>query len=138
MGQRHQLFVIACINGNYRCLAAIHHQWLYGKGALQQCLGTLRIFQAPVNRIPLQEELKMARSRDVMFWEDDQEEDEYHYINEVHFPFIMTCLTIGASFNVPSGYFHEAQIEHFHMAYDEGDNNNGELCYHTPVLVTKF
>ncbi|KAF7899023.1 uncharacterized protein EAF01_008236 [Botrytis porri] len=60
MGQRHQLFVIAKINGRYRGLAAIHHQCLWGASALQVCLNILKILQSPANRIALSHELRHA------------------------------------------------------------------------------
>lgn len=41
------------------------------------------------------------------------------------FPFILTCLTVGASFRSEEGYFHAAQAAEFDMDFDEGDNNNG-------------
>ncbi|KAG8907100.1 hypothetical protein FRB99_005355 [Tulasnella sp. 403] len=34
MGQRHQIYAIARVRGRYRCLAAFHHQWLYGCSAV--------------------------------------------------------------------------------------------------------
>ncbi|KAL9628407.1 MAG: hypothetical protein Q9204_005905, partial [Flavoplaca sp. TL-2023a] len=122
MGQRHQLFVIARIIGRYRQLAAIHHQWLYGHTALRRCRDTLNIFGNKTNRIPLQQELIAASQKHDDFWlaaHDDRDKNEH-----VPFPFIMTCLVTGASFNL-DGYYHKVLVEPFHMAYDEGDNNNG-------------
>ena len=79
MGQRHQLFAAAKINGRYRSLAAIHHQWLYGltvrshsshvsksfftkleltpKQALQRCTDLLKIARDPANSPLLQADL---------------------------------------------------------------------------------
>ncbi|KAL9123949.1 MAG: hypothetical protein Q9217_006673 [Psora testacea] len=132
MGQRHQLFIIARINGKYRTLAAVHHQWLYGHTALRRCLGTLQILQDEQNRVPLAEELKIASKRDEELWKAPESRN----IIEVHFPFIMTCLILGASFSQREGYFHDVNIEPFHMSYDEGDNNNGELT--SPALLDPF
>ncbi|KAI4170188.1 MAG: hypothetical protein LQ348_007159 [Seirophora lacunosa] len=126
MGQRHQLFVIAKINGHYRQLCAIHHQWLYGHTALRRCLDTLKIFENATNRMPLQQELTAAAKQDNDFWEPAGPRDSYHNPKNSHipFPFIMTCLIVGASFNL-DGYYHGVLVEPFYMAYDEGDNNNG-------------
>lgn len=118
MGQRHQLFVIAKINGRYRTLSAIHHQWLYGQTALKRCLGTLKIFQDPANRVPLQQELIAAQRHDEAFWT----QENWH----IPFPFITTCLIAGASFEPQEGYYHAVLVEPFSMAYNEGDNNNGK------------
>ncbi|KAI4129529.1 MAG: hypothetical protein LQ341_006559 [Variospora aurantia] len=123
MGQRHQLFVIARINGRYRQLCAIHHQWLYGHTALRRCRDTLNIFENATNRMPLQQELTIAAKQDDDFWDAA---DSYRTEKNSHipFPFIMTCLIVGASFNL-DGYFHGVLVEPFYMAYDQGDNNNG-------------
>ena len=127
MGQRHQLFVIARINGKYRTLAAVHHQWLYGHTALRRCLGTLKIFQDAKNRPALEEELKLASKREEHLWKTPEARKQWPDVVEVHFPFTVTCLVLGASFGMQDGYFHNVDIESFHMAYDEGDNNNGNL-----------
>ncbi|KAL8858959.1 MAG: hypothetical protein Q9178_004440 [Gyalolechia marmorata] len=138
MGQRHQLFVIARINGRYRQLAAIHHQWLYGHTALRRCRDTLNIFGNKTNRIPLQQELIAASQKDDDFWlaaHDDPHKNEH-----VPFPFIMTCLVTGTSFNL-DGYYHGVLVEPFYMAYDEGDNNNGKsfayMSTSSPPLPTR-
>ena len=124
MGQRHQLFVIAKINGRYRTLCAIHHQWLYGQTALKRCLGTLKIFQDPATKVPLQQELIAAQRHDEAFWTATQKE-YYKKNSHIPFPFIATCLITGASFQPEEGYYHGVLVEPFYMAYNEGDNNNG-------------
>ena len=128
MGQRHQLFVIARIKGQYRQLCAIHHQWLYGHTALRRCLTLLRIFQHPVNRLPLQQELIHAVNQDDDFWNPGENDDRFGNAknSNVPFPFVMTCLVTGASFDV-DGYFHAVTVEPFYMKFDEGDNNNGKF-----------
>ena len=124
MGQRHQLFVIAKINGRYRNLCAIHHQWLYGHTALRRCLDILNIFGNANNRMPLQQELNAAAKKDSEFWTASSGHD---YDTKIPSPFIATCLIIGASFNV-NGYYHQVSIEPWGMAYNEGSNNNGKSC----------
>ena len=133
MGQRHQLFVIAKIRGRYRSLCAIHHQWLYGQTALRRCLDTLNIFGDPSNRMPLQEELLAASKKDEEFWLAAEDEDEPY----IPFPFITTCLTLGASFNT-SGYYHGTMLEPFTMAYNEGDNNNGQDSSYSVMIAGIF
>ncbi|KAL8737193.1 MAG: hypothetical protein Q9181_001919 [Wetmoreana brouardii] len=135
MGQRHQLFVIAKINGHYRQLCAIHHQWLYGHTALRRCLDTIKAFQHPSNRLSIQQELIAASSKDNNFWipsEDDGEGEEKN--SHVPFPFIATCLIMGASFNV-NGYYHGVSIEPFYMPFDGitifdiTDHDNVRYCF---------
>lgn len=122
MGQRHQLFVIAKIAGRYRTLCVIHHQWLYGATALKCCLQLGKIFQAEENRIPLQQELIAARSKDESFW---CQKVDYRSSSRYSFPYILTCLIHGASFSAKRGYYHQVQVEPFNLEFDGGDNNNG-------------
>lgn len=130
MGQRHQLFVIAKINGRYRNLLAVHHQWLYGHTALRRCLDTLKTFGSPANRMPIQQELIAASKHDEEFWVPENDV----YSGYSPFPFIATCLIIGTSFNV-DGYFHSLSILPFGTAFDEGDNNDGKSSHCCGVTI---
>ena len=121
MGQRHQLFVIAKIANRYRSLAVFHHQWLYGATALKRCLGLLAIFSDSANRLPIQQELTAARRFDEDFWTKPRSYND----SEVPFPFITTCLLLGASFDVKEGYNASVILEPFNMAFNDGDNNDG-------------
>ena len=121
MGQRHQLFVIAKIGNRYRGLAVFHHQWLYGATALKRCLGILAIFSAPANRLPIQQELTAARKHADEFWTEPQTWTSL----EVPFPFITTCLLLGASLDVKEGYDASVLLMPFNMPFDGGDNNDG-------------
>ena len=122
MGQRHQLFVIAKINGRYRNLCAIHHQWLYGSIAVKQCLNILKTFGDGTNRTPIAEELVAASKYNEDFWIQSTDDEGK---TKIPFPFVTTCLIIGASFNI-DGYTHSVIVEPFGMAYNQGDNNDGE------------
>jgi hypothetical protein len=121
MGQRHQLFVIAKIANRYRGLAAFHHQWLYGALALERCLRIITIFSAPANRLPIQQELTAARRFDEEFWTKQRSWEDF----EVPFPFITTCLLLGASFDVKAVYNDRLTLEPFNMPFNGGDNNDG-------------
>jgi hypothetical protein len=121
MGQRHQLFVIAKIANRYRGLAVFHHQWLYGARALKQCLALLTIFSAPANRLAILQELAAARRHGESFWTKPR----HYYDGEVPFPFISTCLLLGASFDVKDGYYADLTLKPFNMAFNGGDNNDG-------------
>ena len=131
MGQRHQIFIIANIAHRYRSLAAVHHQWLYGSSALNRCRDILAIFSDPENHVPIKEEIKRAESHDEEFWEISEEEDIWvGDKDQMPFPFIATCLILGASFNEDTGYVHRVSLEPWKMAYDQGDNNDGKLSVH--------
>lgn len=122
MGQRHQLFVIsklAC--GRYRCLAATHHQWLYGQSAVHACQRLVRIFQEPKNHALLAYEKRLANQAPDELWNR-----KINWANDVpEFPFIATCLVLGTSLNAETGEganFHSLQCN---VAFDAGDNNDG-------------
>lgn len=68
MGQRHQFYVIANVDGRYRLLAAAHHQWLYGRGAVRQCLRVLKTLSSSENLPGIRQELRRALGVD---WSND-------------------------------------------------------------------
>jgi hypothetical protein len=63
MGQRHQAFVIARIRphgstaAKYRCIAAIHHQWCYGRLPLLATHRFLKLVRQPRNAEIVQYEI---------------------------------------------------------------------------------
>lgn len=69
MGQRHQLFIIAKVGKRHRCLAAMHHQWLYGERAVDVASRLQLIFQSPANRHALSCELIEAYKKSDKFWD---------------------------------------------------------------------
>jgi len=121
MDQRHLLFVIAKIANRYRGLAVLEHQWLYGALALERCLRILTIFSAPENRLPIQQELTAARRLDEDFWTNTCSWVDF----EVPFPFITTCLLLGASFDVKAVYNSRVNLQPFNTTFHTGDNNGG-------------
>ncbi|KAI5462110.1 hypothetical protein BGZ63DRAFT_354729 [Mariannaea sp. PMI_226] len=127
MGQRHQLFVIAKVGEHYRSLAAVHHHWLYGMSALRQCLLLLQIFSTEANRPMLRQELAMAERH---FRDEEPPPIKAPFINSsagspIQFPFIMTCLMVGAGYNASDCTASVVHEEPFGMGYDQGDNNDG-------------
>ena len=130
MDQRRKLCVIACSNNKYRCLAAVHSQWIYyGFSAARQCLEILKVFSSNLNRIALQEELKLASAYDVEFWERGSRADDSNSgLDPCFFPFVVTCLYIGAGFEQTRGC-QRVHVEPWLMKYDEGDKNyDGEIA----------
>ena len=126
MGQRHQLFVIARAGKHYRSLAAIHHQWLYGVSALRSCLRLLRIFSDPANRLALKHELDLAAA----FFKNQPPPTEPAAYRRAEsticpFPFILTCLAIGTSYDSKTGQVQAIHELQYDMGYDQGDNNDG-------------
>ncbi|PQE29823.1 hypothetical protein CJF32_00000476 [Rutstroemia sp. NJR-2017a WRK4] len=123
MGQRHQLFVIAKIGNRYRGLAAVHHQYLYGYSAIKICLNLIKIFQCPANRWALKHELQSATRVDEAYW---SKEDAYVTdVDDIPFPFITTCLSVGSSLRPDEASHAVTHVLSFNMPYDGGANNNG-------------
>ncbi|KAF4458745.1 hypothetical protein FALBO_14511 [Fusarium albosuccineum] len=129
MGQRHQLFVIARVGKYYRPLAAIHHQWLYGVSALRSCRRIIRIFSDPSNQAVLQHELRLAADyfRDKGPPPDEPFEFEYEEADKTPcpFPFITTCLSVGAAYDFELGRIQTTHELAFGTGFDQGDNNDG-------------
>ena len=130
MGQRHQLFAIARVGKHYRCLAAVHCQWLFGEGAVRACLNIIGVFSDPANRIMLKAELGLAAD----FYKNsvppkDKPKFDWQAFQStpVAFPFIASCVASGLGFD-PTGS--RAAISTFilqppDMGFDGGDNNDG-------------
>ncbi|KAL8852994.1 MAG: hypothetical protein Q9221_002142 [Calogaya cf. arnoldii] len=83
------------------------------------------------NRTPVQQELIAAAKKDDEFWRyfSKQLSWEQRFKGDkkgnVHFPFITTCLFIGASFELNTGFYDDVKVQAFYAMYDEGDNNDG-------------
>ncbi|KAF1846431.1 uncharacterized protein K460DRAFT_356108 [Cucurbitaria berberidis CBS 394.84] len=120
MGLRHQLFIIAKINGRYRSLACVHHQWLYGFTVLKTCRRLVKIFQCPQNAHLLKLELARASGFPPKAWEDEVEFDE-----PPEFPFITTCLLTGTSVDLENNYISQATAEPWNVAFYAIDNDDG-------------
>ncbi|RMD44855.1 hypothetical protein DV735_g446, partial [Chaetothyriales sp. CBS 134920] len=119
MGQRHQLFIVGNVNGRYRVLAAVHHQWLYGSGPTKTCWRILQLLQHAANKILIAHELSYAKTRPDKWW-DELQRDKYWMDDPVQFPFITTCLVLGASLNG-----HDVSILSITSQLNEIDNNDG-------------
>jgi hypothetical protein len=129
MGQRHQFFVIARVGKHYRCLAVVHRQSHHRQGVLSGCLQLINIFSDKSNRRALDMELALA----VDFYKDQGPPTKIALSYEayqpgagvVRFPFISTCLVLGASTNREQPYVNLVHLEPEDQGFDQGDNNNG-------------
>ena len=129
MGQRHQLYVIARSSGRYRVLAAAHHQWLFGRTAIRQCRLIMGILGAESNRVDLLQELRRA---DQGSWTRLTPEKTAHNSSDnpfsaFRFPFIATCLAIGASVNseLALGASGNARLFQLDLDCDDTANDDG-------------
>lgn len=112
MGSPHVLYVIARINGRYRSLAVLYrHYDNKGEYAVNKCRRLIEIFEEPSNRALLLHELQLAGSLPPERWEAAPE-----YRNErPAFPFVATCLLLGASVTPETGQGYNATHEPFNM-----------------------
>ena len=127
MGQRHQIFVIARAGSRYRPLAAVHHQFLFGQRAVIRLRQLLKIFSDPANTSRLHDELEEARRKanDEGFWAPIDWNNESRPENSARFPFITTCLLVGASFDLLHGCSENARPCAFNTNWNGGDNSDG-------------
>lgn len=127
MGQRHQLYVIANVCDRYRVLAAAHHQWLYGRTAVRQCINLLRILRSQTNRSPLRRELRRAQG---LYGDEEQSTvGKRQSDSEMPFPFTATCLLIGASLHEEYNYSSKVQLLPMEVSYSGWQNDDGISIY---------
>lgn len=114
------LYGIAKVNGRYRSLAVLYrHYDNKGKLAVDVCRRLIELFEEPRNRALLLHELQVAGSLPPEKWEaapDCRNE-------RPAFPFVATCLLLGASVTPETGHGYNATHEPFNMplvAADEG------------------
>lgn len=112
MGSSHVLYVIAKVNGRYRSLAVLYrHYDNKGEYAVDVCRRIIDIFEEPRNRTLLLHELQLASSLPPEKWEAPPE-----WRNEKPvFPFVATCLLLGASVTPETGQGYNATHEPFNM-----------------------
>lgn len=93
------IYVTAKIRGHQKVLAAVStdFQLSTGKLYLQQCCKLLRIFGDDSNRLALLQELR-------------QTPDASNICRSVPYPFVMTCLKSGCSFDALAGRHFNSQI----------------------------
>lgn len=108
------LYVIAKVNGRYRSLAAVYRAYdNKGERAVQACRNIIALFQEPLNQALLLHELQLAGRLPPEEWE---EVGPSEYPNErPAFPFIATCLLLGASVSPETGKGFNATHEPFKM-----------------------
>lgn len=107
------LYVIAKVSGRYRPLAVLWRAYdNKGRWAVETCGRLINIFQEPRNKALLLHELQLAAGLPPERWEEACKE----YPNErPAFPFIATCLLLGASLTPETGEGYSATHEPFNI-----------------------
>jgi len=134
MGQPDAFLLVAKVNGRYRQICAVAHNWALGSGPLRRCSDFLRIFQDPTNRMAIQQELIAAEDHEKSLWpgsdnDSDNDSDDYKEsvveYDRVPFPFIATCLLRGAAPN-NAGYYNNFNVARFNHSSTWHGYNDGE------------
>jgi len=129
MGQRHQYWIIAKINGRYHTIAVVHHQWAYGHEPPRACWRLLQILSHPANKKLVAHELNYAATFTESWWKDlENEINPYEDINKLApFPFTATCLALAAAFDPrpETSYYHSVSLLYTGINFVQTDNNDG-------------
>ena len=134
MSHRHQVLIIARVGDRYRLLAGLSHIWLYGQYALNSCLRCCKIFQADVNREALQTEISLAQRADAGVWDRKAaHRGEDDHIESPPFPFIMSCLFVGA-FSLSSQHDNDISALDIRRSCWEFENNDGLTIIDVSIL----
>lgn len=132
MGSPHLLHVIAKINGRYRSLAVLYrHYDNRGEYAVQKCRRIIELFQEPRNRPLLLHELQLASSLPPEKWEATSEHDD----ERPAFPFVATCLLLGASVTPETGQGYNATHLPFNTPLGDADEGCTILDVTDPAAV---
>jgi hypothetical protein len=85
------------------------------------CLRLVKVFKDQGNHRLLKLELARAAALDPSIW---KKEVDFHN-NLPEFPFISTCMLLGTSVDVDTGYSNGAMLMPWNLEVDGGDNNDG-------------
>ncbi|KAJ7597531.1 hypothetical protein C8J56DRAFT_920300 [Mycena floridula] len=129
MGQRHQAFVIARVvpHGEkkpaYRCIAAVHHQWCYGRLPLKALDRFLKLVKQPNNAEIVLEEIQLIQGK----YGRHQQTPE---IVDVPCPFTSFLLSSAWAVDLEDPYYYSGvkypgSVLPANMGSFEGDNNDG-------------
>jgi hypothetical protein len=99
MGIRHQFWVIAKVGRRYRALAVAHCQNATGTDATRACWRLLNIFGSSANKKLIHHDLNYASTKSDDWWEFIQNSKDFTLENRIPFPFIQTCLILGAAYD---------------------------------------
>ncbi|VDC07162.1 unnamed protein product [Peniophora sp. CBMAI 1063] len=136
MGQRHQVYVIARVRrkdettGHRRCVAAYHHQWCYGRTALQLLSRFLKLISQPDNAQMIRREIANVQGN----WGEVPAPPAYAPRSREDYvpcPFIAYLLQLSWNVNldddpvyVAGTTFSNAVLD-ARMETSQGDNNDG-------------
>lgn len=114
------VFIVAKVGERYRTFCSIQQYFLHVTLA-ERCLRLIRIFEESHNRIPIQQELLLAQDKPEEFW---AREDQCQACCPFPFPYLATCLILGASFNPSDGFLDHTKIFYPGQEFDRLQNSD--------------
>lgn len=114
------VFIVAKVGDRYRTFCSIQQYFLHVTLA-ERCLRLIKIFEEPENRIPIQQELLLARDKLEEFWAP---EDQCQACCPFPFPYLATCLILGTSFDPADGFLDHTKIFYPGQEFDRLQNSD--------------
>lgn len=127
MGQRHQMFVIARVQGRYRCIAAFHSQWLYGQMVVKAAARLIRAFVNPINAAAIAGELATLEELDISAIARKDNGDLEN--PDVLCPYLTGLFLTCSRLDMEEGRFYRMNIEDMHYPPSACDNDDGYTCF---------
>lgn len=109
------VFIVAKVGDRYRCFCSIQQYFIHVTIA-ERCLRLIKIFEEPENRIPIQQELHLAQDQPEEFWTS---EPQCPACCPFPFPYLATCLILGASFEASEGFLDHTKLFSTNQEFDK-------------------
>ncbi|EJD35709.1 hypothetical protein AURDEDRAFT_175224 [Auricularia subglabra TFB-10046 SS5] len=94
------MFLIAHVQGRYRCIAVFHSQWLYGRLVVNAAARLMRGFTNPINAAAIASELATLEELDidVIVDEDNQDDENPAILCPYLIGLFLTCSRVNMEF----------------------------------------
>ncbi|EJD46211.1 hypothetical protein AURDEDRAFT_164871 [Auricularia subglabra TFB-10046 SS5] len=127
--RRDWLFVIARVQGRYRCIASFHSQWLSGSSVPEAAGRLVRAFVNPFNAAAIASELStISEAALEAFAREYIDVDDYEH-PAVLCPYLaglfMTCCRV----DMEKGFLYRLSLQPISILPSECDNNDGYTCF---------
>ncbi|MCJ1347542.1 hypothetical protein MMC31_005767 [Peltigera leucophlebia] len=109
------IFIVAKVGDRYRSFCSIQQYFIHVTLA-ERCLRLIKIFEEPENRIPIQQELLLAQDKPEEFWTS---EPQCPACCPFPFPYLATCLMLGASFEASEGFLDHTKLFSTDQEFDK-------------------
>ena len=129
MEVRHQVTSIACINGSYRTLTTAQQLAMSAETAVERCYHTISILESASNRIQIEAELKAAERHEEEYWSHPHlpRDGPDKPMPKSRFPFVMTCMILGATYGLIDGSINNTAINADDMVFTKKIDDRGML-----------